>query len=173
MRAARDDGAPRVRLPRGILILPRQHLSESSSVSVRISFFDRFSREVLGVFRNSKWVMQHIVGKLSTSSFQRYKVCANRSSEERVMAPGSRGVGAIFVHFSDEDSGETGNAIGEPRVPRRSWSRYLSDAPGLADQLVASRKDSARKGGCSGGKTHFTPSAFFLKSFPSSRMFLT
>uniref|UniRef100_A0A2N9FKF9 Aminotransferase-like plant mobile domain-containing protein n=1 Tax=Fagus sylvatica TaxID=28930 RepID=A0A2N9FKF9_FAGSY len=91
--------------------------------------------------------MQHIVGKLSTSSFQRYKVCANRSSDEGVMAPGSRGVGAVFVHFSGEDSGQTGDAIGEPRVPRRSWSHYLSNAPGLADQLVASRKDSAREGG--------------------------
>uniref|UniRef100_A0A2N9FL57 Aminotransferase-like plant mobile domain-containing protein n=1 Tax=Fagus sylvatica TaxID=28930 RepID=A0A2N9FL57_FAGSY len=49
---------------------------------------------------------------------------------------GSRGVGAVFVHFSDEDSGQTGDAIGEPRVPRRSWSRYLSNAPGLADQLL-------------------------------------
>uniref|UniRef100_A0A2N9GGP7 Uncharacterized protein n=1 Tax=Fagus sylvatica TaxID=28930 RepID=A0A2N9GGP7_FAGSY len=91
--------------------------------------------------------MRHIVGKLSTSSFQRYKVCANRSSDEGVMAPGSRGVGAVFVHFSDEDSGQTGDAIGEPRVPRRSRSHYLSNAPGLADQLVASRKDSAREGG--------------------------
>ena len=89
------------------------------------------------------------------------------------MAPGSRGVGAVFVHFSDEDSGQTGNAIGEPRVPRRSWSRYLSNAPGLADQLVASRKDSAREGGCPGGKMRFTPSTFFLKSCPSSRVFLT
>uniref|UniRef100_A0A2N9HVD4 Integrase catalytic domain-containing protein n=1 Tax=Fagus sylvatica TaxID=28930 RepID=A0A2N9HVD4_FAGSY len=102
---------------------------------------------VLEVFRNSKWVMQHIVGKLSMFSFQRYKFCVNRSSDEGVMAPGSRGVGAVFVHFSDEDSGQTGDAIGEPRVPRRSWSCYLSNAPGLADQLVASRKDSARKGG--------------------------
>ena len=134
---------------------------------------DRFSRAVLGVFRNSKWVMQHIVEKLSTSSFQRYKVCTNRSSEERVMAPGSRGVGAVFVHFSDEDSGQTGDVLGEPRVPRRSRSRYLSNAPRLEDQLVASRKDSAREGGCPGGKTHFTPSAFFLKSCPSSRAFLT
>uniref|UniRef100_A0A2N9IP28 Uncharacterized protein n=1 Tax=Fagus sylvatica TaxID=28930 RepID=A0A2N9IP28_FAGSY len=90
---------------------------------------------------------RHIVGKLSTSSFQRYKVCTNRSSDEGVMAPGSRGVGAVFVHFSDVDSGQTGNAIGEPRVPRRSRSHYLSNAPGLADQLVASRKDSAREGG--------------------------
>uniref|UniRef100_A0A2N9FEU7 Uncharacterized protein n=1 Tax=Fagus sylvatica TaxID=28930 RepID=A0A2N9FEU7_FAGSY len=89
----------------------------------------------------------HIVGKLSTSSFQRYKVCMNRSSDEGVMAPGSRGVGAVFVHFSGADSGQTGNAIGEPRVPRRSRSHYLSNAPGLADQLVASRKDSAREGG--------------------------
>uniref|UniRef100_A0A2N9EPR5 Uncharacterized protein n=1 Tax=Fagus sylvatica TaxID=28930 RepID=A0A2N9EPR5_FAGSY len=63
------------------------------------------------------------------------------------MAPGSRGVGAVFVHFSDVDSGQTGDAIGEPRVPRRSRSHYLSNAPGLADQLVASRKDSAREGG--------------------------
>uniref|UniRef100_A0A2N9GNW2 Uncharacterized protein n=1 Tax=Fagus sylvatica TaxID=28930 RepID=A0A2N9GNW2_FAGSY len=71
------------------------------------------------------------------------------------MAPGIRGVGAVFVHFSDADSGQTGDAIGEPRVPRRSWSRYLSNAPGLADQLVASRKDSAREGGCPGGKNAF------------------
>uniref|UniRef100_A0A2N9HNN4 Aminotransferase-like plant mobile domain-containing protein n=1 Tax=Fagus sylvatica TaxID=28930 RepID=A0A2N9HNN4_FAGSY len=75
------------------------------------------------------------------------KVCMNRSSDERVMAPGSRGIGAVFVHFSGEDSDQTGDAFGEPRVPRRSWSRYLSNAPGLVDQLVASRKDSAREGG--------------------------
>uniref|UniRef100_A0A2N9EYA1 Uncharacterized protein n=1 Tax=Fagus sylvatica TaxID=28930 RepID=A0A2N9EYA1_FAGSY len=56
-------------------------------------------------------------------------------------------LGAVFVHFSGEDSGQTGDATGEPRVPRRSRSRYLSNAPGLADQLVASRKDSAREGG--------------------------
>uniref|UniRef100_A0A2N9HVC3 Aminotransferase-like plant mobile domain-containing protein n=1 Tax=Fagus sylvatica TaxID=28930 RepID=A0A2N9HVC3_FAGSY len=100
--------------------------------------------------------MQHIAGKLSTSSFQRYKVCLNRSSDERVMAPGSRGIGAVFVHLSGEDSDQMGDAFGEPRVPRRSWSRYLSNAPGLVDQLVASRKDSAREGGCPGGKTQAT-----------------
>ena len=172
-RAAGDDGTPRVRPPRGSLILPRQHLSKSSSISVRVSFFDRFLRAVLGVFRNSKWVMQHIVGKLSTSSFQRYKVCANRSSDERVMAPRSWGVEAVFVHFSDEDSSQTGDVLGEPRVPRRSRSRYVSNATRLEDQLVGSREDSVREGGCPGGKTHFTPSAFFLKSCPSSRTFLT
>uniref|UniRef100_A0A2N9IR81 Reverse transcriptase RNase H-like domain-containing protein n=1 Tax=Fagus sylvatica TaxID=28930 RepID=A0A2N9IR81_FAGSY len=78
-----------------------------------------------------------------------------------VMAPGSRGVGAVFVHFSGEDSGQTGDAIGEPRVPRRSRSRYLSNAPGLADQLVASRKDSAREGGCPGGKNAFCSQRVF------------
>ena len=71
------------------------------------------------------------------------------------MAPGSQGVGAVFVHFSDEDSGQTGDVLGEPRVPRRSRSRYLSNAPRLEDQLVASRKDSAREGGCPGGKNAF------------------
>uniref|UniRef100_A0A2N9GZ26 Aminotransferase-like plant mobile domain-containing protein n=1 Tax=Fagus sylvatica TaxID=28930 RepID=A0A2N9GZ26_FAGSY len=58
------------------------------------------------------------------------------------------GVSELFLcTSSDVDSGQTGNAIGEPRVPRRSRSHYLSNAPGLADQLVASRKDSAREGG--------------------------
>jgi hypothetical protein len=173
LRAARDEGVPRVLLPRGVLIHPRQQLLESSSVSVHVSFLTRFSGAVLEVFRNSKWVMQHIVRNISTSSFQRYEVCANWSSDERVMALGSRGVGAVFVHFSDEDSGQTGDAIGEPRVPSRSWSCYISNASRLADQLVASRKDSAREGGCPGGKTRFSPSAFFLKSCPSSRAYLT
>jgi hypothetical protein len=68
------------------------------------------------------------------------------------MAPGSQGVGAVFVHFSGEDSDQTGDVLGEPRVPRRSWSRYLSDAPGLVDQLVVSQEDSARKRGNVGGK---------------------
>uniref|UniRef100_A0A2N9HS50 Aminotransferase-like plant mobile domain-containing protein n=1 Tax=Fagus sylvatica TaxID=28930 RepID=A0A2N9HS50_FAGSY len=71
------------------------------------------------------------------------------------------GVSELFLcTSSDEDSGQTGDAIGEPRVPRRSRSHYLSNAPGLADQLVASRKDSAREGGCPGEKMRFAPSAF-------------
>ena len=37
---ARDDAARGVRLPLGDLILPRQHLSEFSSVLARVSFFD-------------------------------------------------------------------------------------------------------------------------------------
>uniref|UniRef100_A0A2N9HJ11 UDP-glycosyltransferases domain-containing protein n=1 Tax=Fagus sylvatica TaxID=28930 RepID=A0A2N9HJ11_FAGSY len=91
-------------------------------------------------------VMQHIFGKLSTSTFQRYKFCTNRSLDGRVMAPGSRGAGAVFACFSGEDSGQTGEATGEPRVARRSWSRYLSNAPGPAGQLAASWKDSACEG---------------------------
>ena len=62
--------------------------------------------------------------------------------------------------FSGEDSGQTGDATGEPRVPRRSWSRHLSNAPGLACQLAVSRKDSAREGGCLGEKCT-KPSAHF------------
>uniref|UniRef100_A0A2N9I4K0 Uncharacterized protein n=1 Tax=Fagus sylvatica TaxID=28930 RepID=A0A2N9I4K0_FAGSY len=71
------------------------------------------------------------------------------------------GVSELFLcTFPMQDSGQTGDAIGEPRVPRRSRSHYLSNAPGLADQLVASRKDSAREGGCPGEKMRFAPSAF-------------
>ena len=68
------------------------------------------------------------------------------------MTPGSRGVGAVFSCFSDEDSGETGEATGEPRVAPRSWSHHLSNAPWLADQLVVSREDPVREGGCPGEK---------------------
>ena len=89
------------------------------------------------------------------------------------MALRSRGVGAIFVCFSGEDSGRMGDATGELRVARRSWSCHLSNAPGLVDQLVASWKDSVRKHGCPEGKTRFIPNAFFLKSCPSSRVQLT
>uniref|UniRef100_A0A2N9GR70 Uncharacterized protein n=1 Tax=Fagus sylvatica TaxID=28930 RepID=A0A2N9GR70_FAGSY len=69
------------------------------------------------------------------------------------MAPGSWGAGAVFSRFSGEDSGHTGEATGDPRVARCSRSFHLSNAPGLAGQLAASRKDSAREGGCPGGKT--------------------
>ena len=68
------------------------------------------------------------------------------------MAPGSQGAGAVFVCFSGEDSGRTGDAIGEPRVSRRSWSHHLSNAPRLVDQLVVSREDSAHEGSCPGEK---------------------
>uniref|UniRef100_A0A2N9GK26 Uncharacterized protein n=1 Tax=Fagus sylvatica TaxID=28930 RepID=A0A2N9GK26_FAGSY len=95
------------------------------------------------------------------------KVCLNRSSDERVMAPGSRGIGAVFVHFSGEDSDQTGDAFGEPRVPRRSWSRYLSNAPGLVgstccepERLCARRRLSGRK------KCVFLPARFSSNLVP-------
>jgi hypothetical protein len=46
---------------------------------------------------------------------------------------GSRKLGRLscFLCFSGEDSGQSGDATGEPRVPRRSWSRHLSNTPGL------------------------------------------
>jgi hypothetical protein len=96
------------------------------------------------------------------STFQRYKVCTNWSSEKKVMAPGSWGVEAVFLRFSGEDSGQTGEATGEPRVTRRSRSCDLSNAPGLADQIVASRKESAHEGGCLGRKMRQIFSLFSL-----------
>jgi hypothetical protein len=118
----------------------------------RTLFLTQFSRVVLEVFQNSKWVIQHIFGKLSTSTFQRYKFCTNLSSGERVMAPGSRGAEAVFACFFGEDFGQTGEATGKPRVARRSRSCHLSNAPGLVRQLTACRKDSACEGGCPGEK---------------------
>ena len=172
-RAVRDDGTQAMQLPHGSLILHASLPPNPPRFSRSYPFLTQFLREILEVFWCPKWVIQHIIGKLSMSSFQRYKVCANRSSDERVMAPESWGAGTIFVCFSGEDSGQSGDATGEPGVPRRSWSCHLSNAPRLAGQLAASRKDSACEGGCPGGKTRFIPSAFFLKSCPSSRVLLT
>jgi hypothetical protein len=64
--------------------------------------------------------MRDIFGKIKKSNFQRYKVCMNRSSDGKVMAPGSWVVRAIFLCFSGEDSGQTGDATGEPRVASHS-----------------------------------------------------
>uniref|UniRef100_A0A2N9FK74 Uncharacterized protein n=1 Tax=Fagus sylvatica TaxID=28930 RepID=A0A2N9FK74_FAGSY len=149
-----------VQLPRGSLILHASPPPNPPRFSRAYPFLTRFSRAVLEAFWCSKWVMQHIVGKLLTSTFQWYKFYVNRSSDERVMAPGSRGAGAVFVCFSGEDSGRMGDATGEPRVARRSRSRHISNAPGLAGQLAASRKDSAREGGSPdvGFRTFLVPS---------------
>uniref|UniRef100_A0A2N9IMC4 Aminotransferase-like plant mobile domain-containing protein n=1 Tax=Fagus sylvatica TaxID=28930 RepID=A0A2N9IMC4_FAGSY len=105
-RAVRDDGVPRVRLPRGILIHPRQQLLESSSVSVCVSFFDP-------IFEGSFGGLPEL--KMGHASYRR--------KDLDVFFP------TIPVR--------RGMFFGEPRVPRRSRSRYLSNAPGLADQLVA------------------------------------
>ena len=80
------------------------------------------------------------------------------------MTPGSRGAGAVFARLSGEDSGQTGEATDEPRVARRNWSRHLSNAPGPAGQLAASRKDSAHEGSCP-GETRVKSSAHFSLLF--------
>ena len=98
--------------------------------------------------------MHGTVGKLEKSTFQRYKFYVNRSSDGNVMAPRSWDVRAVFPLFFGEDSGQTGDASGEPRVVSRSRSCSLSYAPELADQIAVSRKESARDGGCPRGKTH-------------------
>ena len=150
-----------IQLPRGSLIHHATPPPNPPRFSRACPFLIRFFRVVLEAFWCSKWVMQHIFGNLSMSTFQRYKVCMNRSSDERIMAPGSRGARAVFVCFSGENSGQTGEATGEPRVARRSRSHHLSNAPRPAGQLAASRKDSVREGGCPGEKrvtssTHFS-----------------
>ena len=70
--------------------------------------------------------MRGTVGKLEKPTFQRYQVFINRSSIGKIMAPRSRGVRAVFLCFSGEDSGQIGDVIGELRVARRSWSFPLS-----------------------------------------------
>ena len=149
-------------LPRGVLIRHAALPPNPPRFSRVYYFLTWFLGQLLEAFCCSKWVMRHIVGKLETSTFQRYNFCANWSLDERVMAPGSRGIRAIFLHFSGEDSDQTGEANGKPRVASWSWSCNLSYTLELADQIAASRKEFARKGGCPGGKTRQIFNPFFL-----------
>ena len=62
-----------------------------------------------GTFRN-----------IEMSFFQWYQFCRNQSSDERVMAPGMKGVRAVFLYFSGKDFGKTEDATGELRHTSRS-----------------------------------------------------
>uniref|UniRef100_A0A2N9F3Q0 Uncharacterized protein n=1 Tax=Fagus sylvatica TaxID=28930 RepID=A0A2N9F3Q0_FAGSY len=72
------------------------------------------------------------------------------------MAPRTEATGVFLVRLRDSFPigipARPGKILGDPRVPRRAWMCLLSNAPGLADQLVASQEDSARKRGNVGGK---------------------
>ena len=107
-------------LPRGDLIRHAAPPPNLPRFSCAYPILIRFSGAISEVFWNSKWVMRHIVGTLSMSTFQRYKVCVNRSSDGRVMASESWGAGVVFARFSSEDAGQSGKANGELRVPCRS-----------------------------------------------------
>ena len=81
---------------------------------------------------------------------------------EELWLPKVRVSELFFSHFSGEDSGQTGEATGEPRIASCSWSCSLSYASELVDQIVVSRKESTREGGCPGGKTRQIFSALSL-----------
>ena len=108
--------------------LPHGTFSKSSSIRVSVQFFFliQFSRPLLGSFRYSKWIMCGTFRKLEKYNFQRYQVCANRSSDKKVMALESRGVQLVFLCFSGEDFGQTGDVTGEPRVACCSRSCNIS-----------------------------------------------
>ena len=168
-RFARPHAARRVVRPCSACSLPRGDLIRHAAPPPNPPRFSRtyrfstwFLGQLLEAFWYSKWVMQHAVRNLAMSTFQQYKVRTNQSLDGRVMAPRSRGVRNVFSRFSNDDSGQMGEATGEPRVASRSWSYSLSFAPKLADQLAVSRKDSTREGGCPGGKARQIFSTFFL-----------
>ena len=86
------------------------------------------------------------------------------------MAPGSRVVRAVFSRFFGEDSGQTGDSTGEPRVASGSWSCSISQGSKLVDQLTAIWKESAHEGRCPGGKTRqiFSVFSLFSSVFPGT-----
>jgi hypothetical protein len=82
------------------------------------------------------------------------------------MAPGSRGVGAVFVHFSDADSGQTGMLSANREFHDVAGVIIFPTHPGSRINLLRAEKDSAREGGCPGEKMRFAPSAFFSNLVP-------
>uniref|UniRef100_A0A2N9FCQ9 Uncharacterized protein n=1 Tax=Fagus sylvatica TaxID=28930 RepID=A0A2N9FCQ9_FAGSY len=129
--------------------LPCSPSIKSSSILARVPFFDLIFGEAFGGLLVVKMGHAAYLWKgsrrlLSKEFVHESEFYTNRSSDRRVMAPGSRGVGAVFSCFSDEDSGQIRDASGEPRVVSRSWSCSLSNAPKLANQLTTSWKESAR-----------------------------
>uniref|UniRef100_A0A2N9HZR5 Uncharacterized protein n=1 Tax=Fagus sylvatica TaxID=28930 RepID=A0A2N9HZR5_FAGSY len=110
--------------------------------------------------------MQHIAGKLSTSSFRRYKFYTNRSLDEESYGSLEVGVSELFsCTFPVKIPIKRGMLSANREFHVVAWSRCLSNAPGLADQLVASRKDSAREGGCPGRKNAFYSQRLALPTF--------
>ena len=96
--------------------LPRGTSNKSSSIRVPVQFFSRFSRKLFGTLWYPKWVICGTFGNLEKSTFQRYQVCANRSLDGKVMALRSRGIRAVFLHSSSEDSDQTRDVTRESRV---------------------------------------------------------
>ena len=164
---AHGEAAWHVCLPRGDLIHHVAPPANPHRFACMYSFFTQFSRQLLGAFWYLKWVIRGTVGNLEESTFQRYKVCMNRSSDGNVMALGSRGVRVVFLRFSGEDSSQTRDTTDKPRVTSRSQSCSLSQVSELADQLAASWKEFAHEGDCSRRKTHqiFSTFSLFLSVF--------
>jgi hypothetical protein len=144
-RAVHGEAAPCVQLPRGDLICHAAPQANLPRFARLYSFLTRFSGQLLEAFWCSKWVIRDTVGNLEKSTFQQYKVRTNQGSDGKVMAPGSRVTRAVFSRFSGEDSDQTGDATGEPRVVSCSWSCSLSYVPELADQIAASRRNPRAK----------------------------
>uniref|UniRef100_A0A2N9FF08 Uncharacterized protein n=1 Tax=Fagus sylvatica TaxID=28930 RepID=A0A2N9FF08_FAGSY len=84
------------------------------------------------------------------------------------MAPGSRGIGAVFVHFSGEDSDQTGDAFGEPRVPRRSLESLSFQRTRARGSTCCEQERLCARRRLSGRKNAFCSQRVFFKSCPSS-----
>uniref|UniRef100_A0A2N9GFW0 Uncharacterized protein n=1 Tax=Fagus sylvatica TaxID=28930 RepID=A0A2N9GFW0_FAGSY len=84
------------------------------------------------------------------------------------MAPGKSGCRSCFcARFSGEDSGQTGDATGEPRVPRRSLESFIFPThPGSRINLLRVGKTLRAKAAVREKKCVLLPARFFSNLVP-------
>jgi hypothetical protein len=82
------------------------------------------------------------------------------------MAPGSRGVGAVFVHFSDADSGQTGMLSANREFHDVAGVIIFPTHPGSRINLLRAEKTLRAKAAVREKKCVLFPARFFSNLVP-------
>uniref|UniRef100_A0A2N9GK88 Uncharacterized protein n=1 Tax=Fagus sylvatica TaxID=28930 RepID=A0A2N9GK88_FAGSY len=146
-RGARHDCARRVMVARLACTPPKTAVC-TSSILARVSFFDPIFEGSFGGLLELKMGHAAYRPESSRRPLSNGIKFARIGVRTRELWLPEVGVSELFsCTFPVKIPIKRGMLSANREFHVVAWSRYLSNAPGLADQLVASRKDSAREGG--------------------------